>query len=55
MLIMNILLQNLYNFLAQPNVLTHLNLTNTETTLENVSIICFFRQVLQLYFLMRLR
>uniref|UniRef100_A0A2A4KA86 CARMIL pleckstrin homology domain-containing protein n=1 Tax=Heliothis virescens TaxID=7102 RepID=A0A2A4KA86_HELVI len=28
---------NLYNFLAQPNVLTHLNLTNTETTLENVS------------------
>ncbi|KAH9637129.1 hypothetical protein HF086_016151 [Spodoptera exigua] len=28
---------NLYNFLAQPNVLTYLNLTNTETTLENVS------------------
>ncbi|KAI8426526.1 hypothetical protein MSG28_005332 [Choristoneura fumiferana] len=27
---------NLYNFLAQPNVLTHLNLTNTETTLENM-------------------
>ncbi|XP_068618255.1 F-actin-uncapping protein LRRC16A isoform X2 [Battus philenor] len=27
---------NLYNFLAQPNVLTHLNLTNTETTLENI-------------------
>ncbi|KAG7296191.1 hypothetical protein JYU34_021292 [Plutella xylostella] len=26
----------LYNFLAQPNVLTHLNLTNTETTLENM-------------------
>ncbi|VVC90907.1 unnamed protein product [Leptidea sinapis] len=28
--------QNLYNFLAQPNVLTHLNLVNTETTLENM-------------------
>ncbi|XP_037294919.1 F-actin-uncapping protein LRRC16A isoform X2 [Manduca sexta] len=27
---------NLYNFLAQPNVLTYLNLTNTETTLENM-------------------
>ncbi|XP_045766625.1 F-actin-uncapping protein LRRC16A isoform X6 [Maniola jurtina] len=27
---------NLYNFLAQPNVLTHLNLINTETTLENM-------------------
>ncbi|CAH0729640.1 unnamed protein product, partial [Brenthis ino] len=27
---------NLYNFLAQPNVLTHLNLVNTETTLENM-------------------
>ncbi|XP_045495543.1 F-actin-uncapping protein LRRC16A isoform X3 [Colias croceus] len=27
---------HLYNFLAQPNVLTHLNLINTETTLENM-------------------
>ncbi|XP_047534479.1 F-actin-uncapping protein LRRC16A isoform X2 [Vanessa tameamea] len=27
---------NLYNFLAQPNVLKHLNLINTETTLENM-------------------
>ncbi|XP_022129045.2 F-actin-uncapping protein LRRC16A isoform X1 [Pieris rapae] len=27
---------HLYNFLAQPNVLTHLNLVNTETTLENM-------------------
>jgi len=31
-------LQNLHNFLAQPNVLEHLDLASTDITLENVSI-----------------
>lgn len=30
-------LQNLYNFLAQPNILEHLDVSNTETALESVS------------------
>lgn len=30
-------LQNLCNFLAQPNSLTHLDLSGTDTTLECVS------------------
>lgn len=33
-------LQNLCNFLAQPNSLTHLDLSGTDTTLECVSGIC---------------
>lgn len=33
-----ITLQNLYNFLAQPNVLEHLDISATDTTLENVSV-----------------
>lgn len=32
------ILQNLYNFLAQPNVLEHLDISATDTTLENVSV-----------------
>lgn len=31
-------LQNLYNFLAQPNVLEYLDLSATDTFLENVSV-----------------
>lgn len=30
--------QNLYNFLAQPNVLEHLDISMTDTLLENVSL-----------------
>lgn len=53
--------QNLYNFLAQPNVLEHLDISNTDTALESVSnflplshyILCYiniFRSFLVLYY-----
>lgn len=38
-LIEKITLQNMCNFLAQPNSITHLDLSGTDTTLECVSII----------------
>ena len=34
------ILQNLYNFWAEPNSLTTLRLSGTESALENVSVIC---------------
>ena len=34
--------QSLCSYLAQPNVLTHLNLANTETSLEPVGFNCTF-------------
>lgn len=39
-------MQNLHNFLAQPNVLEYLDLSSTDITLENVSIVvCLFKVI----------
>lgn len=44
MIILSLSSQNLYNFLAQPNSLEYLDLSATDTFLENVS---YFRNLIK--------